>query len=251
MVWLNRIKECDLLENTSVNVNLYIDYENEEFIKIYKDDFSKDLVERNINFLRGLDFLNPKIISSFYDKSGQFIGYSQKLVKEAKTFKDGLTDEEISFEQKYKFICDIFRHLRNLHNSGCFIGDIHLRNLLYDGENGYIIDLDDIRFSAEDNLPLSEYYYINYEGDVEESSIFTDNIKTTISALSLLYGFDFEEIVMMNSLNVFFSYLELFIGDSNLLNDIKNIFYNKEKVFYFDEVLKKHFSDKVLIKEEV
>lgn len=251
MVWLNRIKDCGLLENTSVNVNLYIDYENEEFIKIYKSNFSKDLVERNINFLKGLPFLTPKIISSFYDENCNFIGYSQKLIKSAKTFNDGINDDEISFEQKYRFICDVFKHLRYLHSNGCFIGDIHLRNLLYDEKNGYIVDLDDIRFSKEDNLPLSEYYYITDGDEVIVSSKFTDNMKATISALSLLYGFDFEEIVMMNSLNVFFNYLELFIGDRNLLNDIINIFLNKEKVIYFDEVLKKYFNDKILIKEEI
>lgn len=248
---MNRIKDCSLLENTSVNVNLYIDYENEEFIKIYKSNFSKDLVERNINFLKGLPLLTPKIISSFYDENGNFIGYSQKLIKSPKTFNDGINDDEISFEQKYRFICDVFKHLRYLHSNGCFIGDIHLRNLLYDGKNGYIIDLDDIRFSKEDNLPLSEYYYITNGDEVIDSSKFTDNMKATISALSLLYGFDFEEIVMMNSLNVFFNYLELFIGDRNLLNDIINIFLNKEKVIYFDEVLKKYFNDKILIKEEI
>lgn len=248
---MNKLRQLEIKEHSSINVDLYIDSSSRKFIKIYKSPVDLELVERNINFINQNNCFNPKILDIYYDEDGNFIGYSQEYINNAKTFLDGLSDRELSFEKKYKYICEIFDSLKKLHRLGAHIGDIHSRNLIYDDEHAYIVDFDDIRFSQEDNLPLSEYYYIQYSSNYnyEESSMFTDNIKATISALSLLYGFDFEEIVMMNSIGTLVSYLELFINDNNLLNDIKEIFYNKDTIIYFDDVMRKYFAGKLLIKD--
>lgn len=248
---MNKLRQLEIKDHSSINLNLYIDSSEQKFIKIYKSPESLELVERNINFIKEKNCFNPNILDIYYDEDGNFIGYSQDYITNARTFLDGLSDSELSFEKKYKYICDIFESLKKLHSFGAHIGDIHSRNLIYDDEDAYIIDFDDIRFSQEDNLPLSEYYYIQYSSNYnyQESSMFTDNIKATISALSLLYGFDFEEIAIMHSISTLVSYLELFISDDNLLNDIKEIFYNKDTIIYFDDVLKKYFASKLLIKD--
>ena len=54
---------------------------------------------------------------------------------------------------------------------------------------------------------------------------------------------------MMHSISMVISYLELFINDKDLMDDLKKIFYNDSvDIRYFDEILKKHFRVKEFIK---
>lgn len=248
------IRRVEFADKLSVNVEFYVDYDNKKFYKVYKDTTDLDLVERNIRFLYEHQVGSPKILELLYD-DGHFVGYVQEYIADSKTFFEGEDDKDITFEKKYKYIMDIFQELRRVHQYGAFVGDIHSKNLLYNDDGGYLIDLDDIRFSKEDNQPLTEYYYIHrtINDDYDETSKNTDNIKATIAALSLLYGFDFEDVVIRNSLSTLMYYLELFIGDKDLLNDIGQIFYNRDddSIIYFDDVLRKYFSGKILIKEDL
>lgn len=247
------IKQVEMKDRLSTNVDFFVDYDNNRFYKIYRDTGDLDIVERNIKFLYEHKLCSPLVIELLYD-NGKFIGYVQEFVAGAKTFYEGLDDKEITFDKKCKYISDVFKSLKKIHEAGSFVGDIHSRNLLYTENGGFLIDLDDIRFSKEDNLPMTEYYYIHRSAsdDYDVTSKNTDNIKATIAALSLLYGFDFEEVVIMHSLGCLLSYLELFIGDEDLRNDIMHIFYNRsdDNILYFDDVLRKHFSGKILVKED-
>lgn len=244
-------KSMQVCNDLSIDAELYIDKNNKKIYKIYRNKISIALAERNIRFLYNCSFCCPRILELLYE-GDVFLGYSQEYIDDAHSFFDGINDTSLTFDKKFDYICDIFTTIKTIHGHNIYIGDVHSRNMIYDDSKGYLIDLDDIRFSKEDNYSLSEYYYVHRANsdNFMESSKITDNIKATVVVLSLLYGFDFEKILIINSLDVVMSYLELFTNDNNLLDDLRKIFYNdnEDDILYFDDVLKKYFSDKKLVK---
>ena len=75
--------------------------------------------------------------------------------------------------------------IRVLHSKGIIIGDVHSRNMLYDENGGYLIDLDEIRLKEEENYLFTEYYYVHFhmKDNYLKSSKNTDNIKASICSL--------------------------------------------------------------------
>ena len=74
----------------------------------------------------------------------------------------------------------------------------------------------------------------------------TDIVKATISALSLLIGFDLEDTARDESLESIKYYLDWFIKDDDIRNEIYQIFDNPNEVIYLDDILEGN--DKILIK---
>ncbi len=249
---LNGLKKIDGCRSS--NVGLYLNASEDVLYKIYtnSDTFDLDIVERNIKFLKEHNLFRPRVIDILYDENGFFIGYSQEYIRDAKTFVDGISDENLTMERKFEIIYNVFRSIRKIHSYCGWIGDVHSRNLLYTDEGGFLIDLDDLRFDRDDNMPLSELYYVyeDYDSSYLESSPRTDNIKATLSALSVLYGFEFEDIIYDKSLHEIMTYLSYFTDDDELLEDFKKIFFDKDNILYFDDVLRKRFSNKILVKNE-
>ena len=157
--------------------------------------------ERNINFLMENPIPNtPKIIKKLTE-NGEFYGYIMEYIADSKTLREGMK-ENIPEDNKLSIIADIYQALKTIHELGACLGDIHMDNFLFQGEKGFIIDLDEIRFPG-DEFKFRECYLIKEYKDSmvsKKATKNTDNIKVAICCLSFLYQVDLEEIIIKKSL---------------------------------------------------
>lgn len=239
------LESLESLERISVynNSGGYIYISDNCIYKIFLDNyFFIDEKKRNVQFLYESRWDSPKILNLLYSK-GKLVGYGEELIKDAKTFKEGIGDDTLDINQKYKNIRDIFKKIRKFHNKDIYIGDIHLENFIYNADGGYIIDLDEIRFKDIDDYKFMEYYSIQ-KNSYSPCSIIanknTDNIKATICALSLLYNYNFERVAKEHGTDMVEFYLSAYTNDQEFQNNIHKIFNNNSdssSILYFDEIL--------------
>lgn len=157
--------------------------------------------ERNINFLMENPIPNTPHIIEKLTENGEFCGYIMEYIDDSKTLRQGMK-ENLPEESKLSIIADIYQALKRIHDLGACLGDIHMDNFIYQGDRGFIIDLDEIRFPG-DEFKFRECYLIREsKGSMvsKKATRNTDNIKLAICCLSFLYQFDFEEIIMKESL---------------------------------------------------
>jgi hypothetical protein len=211
---------------------------------------------RNVQWFKNNKIFKPYILEMFYDKN-EFIGYSQEYIQNAKSFKEGINDSTLSYDFKIKIIRDIFDKLRLLHNNGFFYGDIHLENVCYNEEEGFLLDLDEVRLKDVDDFKFSEYYNIRRNQNspaIKVASKYTDNVKMAIVSLSILYNFNFEEILKKSNLKEVKKYIDCFIEDSELKCKIYDLFDKEDRIdeefIYFDDILLSD-DNKILMKENV
>lgn len=233
-------------DGTNNGGNLFLD--EGLLYKVYENNYCTKDKEQNLLLLKSAQFFPPKIMELFYDDT-QVVAYSQEFIPNAVTFKEGI-NENLSYLRKAQIISDVFCKLRILHENNIYIGDVHSRNLVYNDEGGFIVDLDEIRTKESDRMKFTEYYYIRKDSSspMMISSKYTDNIKLTISALSLLYNFDFEKIAKDGSLDRVKSYLGIFISNREFRQEVFEVFDNERKIIYFDQVLNKYNKGKVLLR---
>jgi len=197
--------------------------------------------ERNVLILKEKRFFPPYIVDIFYE-DGEFVAYSQEYIEGAQSFKEAINSNRFSSDVKLKAIYDVFQKLKILHKSGFLIGDVHSENFIFNGNGGYIIDLDELRIPGKDDYAFMEYYSIKFsdkEPHLIKPSVRLDIMKATISALSLLYGFDFEEIAKDYDIERVKSYLGCFIEDKDFKNKVFHIFdKNSSEIIYFDDILR-------------
>lgn len=229
--------------------NIYI-YNDELLYKIFHDRYIFiNERERNVDFLSKHNIPNCATPINKIILNGDFYGYSEKYIPNASTFKKGINANNLSLKAKLEIIRDIYIPLKYLHSKGIYLGDIHLDNFIYNNTNGFLIDLDDVRFKG-DEYKFKEYYNLKKTSTspaiiVENNN--TDNIKATICALSFIYGINIEEYVKNNDIES----LKKIINQLSLCKSTKNyIFDNLSNfdgdVLYFGEYLNE-FSDQNLL----
>lgn len=214
-------------------------YSNGDIIyKIYEESFPyAEEKKRNIDFLINNHIINTPHIYSEINSKKSFRGYTMEYIRRAHTFREGINDTSISYEDKINIIKDIYLALKELHKYNVTIGDIHLDNFLYKDNHGYIIDLDEVRF-PKDEYKFQECYVVrdtkhsNYK--IATSKI-NDNIKVAISSLSFLYNIDLESIISHNSLEEVRNKL-ITIMDKEKYDKIKNVF-NMNELNYLDDYI--------------
>ena len=229
------MKKLDINKDYNNGGSLYL--EDGYLYKVYDEiSYFRDEKERNIKFLMNNSIPNtPKIYKMLY-KNNEFNGYIMEYIEGSMTFRDGMK-QEISFSDKIKAILDVYETLKVLHSYNICIGDIHLSNFLYKDGHGYVIDLDEIRYS-EDNFKFRERYLVKESiksVPSKQASFITDNIKVCICCLSFLYNIDLENIICKYSLKSVKIILKLLTSDEEYKEISKVLDINK--LCYFDDIL--------------
>lgn len=192
--------------------------------------------ERNIDFLMQNPIPNtPKILEKLV-KNGAFCGYVMEYIENSKTLRAGMEDE-IPEELKISIIADIYQALKAIHELGACLGDIHMDNFLYQGNKGFVINLDEIRFPG-DEFKFRECYLIReYKDSIvsKKATRVTDNIKLAICCLSFLYQIDLEKIIINGSLQEVKEKLKCIIPSSQYEAIEKALDLNN--LCYLDDVL--------------
>jgi len=231
-------------DGTNTSADLYLI--NGELYKVFLDDFFNCEKERNINYLINHKPIKPNALK-ILESDDTVIGYTQEFIPNAITFKQGIEDD--NYELKYKAVLDVFKSIKEIHKCGFIIGDVHSRNFIYNENGGYLIDLDEMRLPRIDDLKFRDYYLVRRSNEGKLINIenrYTDIVKATISALSLLIGFDLEDTAKDESLESIKYYLDWLIKDNNIRNQIYRIFDNPKELVYLDDILEGN--NKILIK---
>lgn len=211
--------------------------------KVFRDASSfQGEVERNTTFQMENPIPNtPKI----YDKilmDDRFVGYSMEYIQDSMTFRSAI-GKGLDLQIKLNAIQDVYGALKFLHKNNIFLGDIHSDNFLVSlGANGYIIDLDYMRFPG-DEYKFQQCYLIkpsNNSYKINVASKYTDNVKVMISCLSLLLDIDLETFIspQTHDINIEELYNKVIIPLNNAsLNDYFIRLQNQEDVEYFSDSL--------------
>ncbi len=233
--------------------NIYF-YNDKLLYKIFHDRYIFiNERERNVDFLCKHNISNCATPIDKIILDGEFYGYSEKYIPNASTFKEGINNDNLSLKEKLKIIRDIYLPLKYLHSKGIYLGDIHLDNFIYNNTNGFLIDLDDVRFKG-DEYKFKKYYNLKKTSSspaIIVENINTDNIKTTISALSFIYGVNIEEYIKNNDIES----LKKIINQLSLSKSTKNYIFDNlsnfdGKVLYFDECLNEFNDQKLLYNKQ-
>lgn len=159
--------------------------------KMFFRDFSKRIeyllsLPTHPNVLLPDEEIEPEWLSDF--KSGYITEYKEN----AKTFFEAFGDH-LSFEEKSKYIGQIFNGLKHLHQF-IVLGDIHGDNFLISNQNAFLCDLDYYRKLEEKRKSYKCKYYISRK-EKKQSSIYTDVIKTYIESYSFLFEEDLSSYI--------------------------------------------------------
>lgn len=154
--------------------------------KMFFNDFSKRILyllslPKHPHVLLPEEEIKPEWLSDF--KSGYTIEYKEK----AKTFFETFGDH-LSFEEKSKYIKQIFSGLEHLHQF-IILGDIHGDNFLISEQNAFLCDLDYYRKLEEKGKPFKCKYSISKQ-EKRRQTTYTDVIKTYIESYSFLFEED-------------------------------------------------------------
>lgn len=229
-------------KNSFVATNSQLNVDNESLFKFFTDYKCNDERVRNIKFFRENPMFSPRINYTF--NSGSYLlGYSMEFIPGCITFKDAVGDESYTYEDKVKAINGIFSKLKMLHKCDILVGDMHEQNIMFNSQDGYIVDLDEVRFLEEDAGKFDSAYHLELEDGtvLEEESFYTDNVKATVCCLSLLYGVDFEDIMHHGVLKIsdFKMAIDTVINDGDFKGELFHMLDSKDDVVYFDDVLAK------------
>lgn len=233
-------KSNNIHQNT--NSIMYID-ENNIYKIVDSELFYPKEFERNIDYLINNEIPNtPKIYEKIY-RYKKFYGYVMEHIKNSITFKEAI-ETNIDEQIKTKAIIDIHNALKELHKRNIVLGDIHIENFIISQDDGYLVDLDYMRFPGEENKFINCYDIKPYNSNnkITKSSIYTDIVKTTIASLSLLLKMNLESLTNSNdkSLHLEDIYNTVIIATNNklLINYFKDLMNGKE--LYFDDFLKEN-----------
>ena len=229
-------------KNSMIATNTELNTDGISLGKFFNDYKCNDERIRNIKFFRENPMFSPKINYTF--SSGNYLlGYNMEFIPGCITFKDAIGDDSYSQEDKVRAINGVFSKLKLLHKCDILVGDMHAQNIMFNSEDGFIIDLDEVRFLEEDAGKFDSAYFLGMEDGtvLEEESFYTDNVKATVCCLSLLYGVDFEDIMHHGVLRIsdLKTEIDSVISDEKFKSDIFDMLDSRDSFVYFDEVLAK------------
>jgi serine/threonine protein kinase len=219
--------------------------EGDLLYKFFDNNNYEQEIERNIDYLINNPLSHtPKIYKKIY-KNDNFAGYVMGKI-DGMTFRQAINNN-FSYDDKIKAITDVYDVLKFLHHHKIIIGDIHSDNFMISTLAGYVIDLDEMRFTG-DEYKFNQCYIIKINNNsykIPVPSVYTDNIKTMISALSLLLDIDLEKYISPKShcinLEEIYNLVILPLNIDYLNDYFKKIIYG-ENVEYFDELLLKNYN---------
>lgn len=221
--------------------------------KIYDDTNFIDIKEQNIDFLlktKPIALSGYPIDKIILKETHEFIGFSMPYYHNTQTFTQMCNNDALSFPYKKKIIEDIYAQLKELHKRGILLKDIHMDNFIAN-ESGHIIDLDEFILPGNE-YSFRQYYCISKNArrpSIVYPTRISDNIKTIISSLSLIYGYNFEEILRKNeNLDEFLEYYKQYFP--KLLYEYLELMFNMKELIYFDEVIDYILKDNDIISME-
>lgn len=235
-------------KNSMVATNSTLEAKDGSLYKFFTDYNCNEERKRNIQFFRENPMFSPRINYTF-NSGSILLGYSMEFIPGCITFKDAVGDESYTHEDKLKAINGVFSKLKMLHKCDILVGDMHAQNIMFNRQDGYIVDLDEVRFMEEDAHKFETAYKLQIDEDgtlIDEESYYTDNVKTTVCALSLLYGVDFEDIMHHSVMKIsdLKAAIDIVISDGEFKGDIFSLLDSRDEVIYFDEILAKQNVDK-------
>lgn len=241
----NKIQKC-LKGCLSKSKKSILYKENKHLYKIFADTSFLEEKERNIEYMINNNIPNvPKYYGKIKNIGGKIIGFKMEYIDNSYTFREAI-NYDIPIENKINAINDIYKAIETLHKANIYIGDIHLDNILIkDGETGYIIDLDEVRFPG-DEWKFRQKYVIKKTNESYKTVIpnkYTDNIKLMISSLSLLLNEDLENFIDKKGHYINLELLQKYIKDLPD-NDLNKFLKSKVPEFlkqadeiYFESIL--------------
>lgn len=240
---LEKLPLLNLSVDTHNNGGYIYIVNNKVIYKVFRDFYSfQDEVERNVDFRINMPIPNtPQIYDKIYI-NGSFSGYIMEFIPDSLTFRNAI-GKNLDLKTKIKAINDIYKALSFLHQNNIYLGDIHSDNFLVSTNgNGYLIDLDYMRFPG-DEYKFQQCYLImpdENSNKINLASKYTDNIKTMISSLSLLLDMDLEIFISKetHAINIKELYNKVIAPLNNhTLDDYFKRLENKEDVEYFSTLL--------------
>lgn len=234
-----QLKRYSLMTFTGYNNNGNLYRVGSKVYKIFKDSSFIDEKKRNIKWLLS----QPVIEHTTYPEEKimmdtELVGYSMTYLDNCLSFRKSI-NSELDLSIKVKIIRQIFSALKEFHQRGVILGDIHLDNFIHNNKEGFIADLEELRFPG-DEFKFRKCYCLKSSQDsyrINCETKATDNIKTTISALTFLLGYDFETFIKnhtVEDLNQLLLSLELNLQTILNCND----------AVYFDEVMEQYNFEK-------
>lgn len=199
-------------------------YKNgDRLYKLFDKVFGIDL--ESLEYKQSLyDFVSPTIIlpKDLIIDNEKTCGYEQKYISSYSLGK--CIYKNIPFERKRDIINSLSNSLKEI-NQFLIVGDINLENILIPrnklDNKGYLIDFDFAKKINAEHINLTAYN-VKVSSDHIIDNLNTDKVKIFISFLSLLYGYNFEEIVWgykcKDTLEVILEKLESFKNNGLLIN---------------------------------
>ena len=212
--------------------------------KGYVDERLEDQIVYNqsINSKINKRIILPKKV--LYNDKGWMIGYKMVYVA-GRNLEDEIQNPYLSYEDKIILINEFFQLLKEIHNY-LIVGDIRNTNLMIGSDgNAYMIDFDYAKKSDSSDLMFCRYNILYRDCYMEDKN--EDIIKLYISALSILYNLDIEQIFIdlgNSNITELFSFIPL----SGFLKDycyyiVDCVNHNKKITNYmqlpFDSVIEK------------
>lgn len=178
---------------------------DDQLYKVFEKMSFRDATTKQIEYNHMLrNEVSPTIVlptdiiretDGYYDYS--VAGYVQPFIP-SYTFQTCLK-KNIPIEKKLLIVNSLFKSLEEI-NHYLVVGDINLENLLFPKEktddNGYMIDLDFAQKLNSNILMRTNYNIRGNHSCIDKYTTNNDIIKMFISALSFLYKYNFEELVL-------------------------------------------------------
>lgn len=174
---LSRIKKNSILKNNDLSTEGKLYIVEKHLYKIYnKYSFEREeridkLLKYNIsgNFAWPLDKLFSKNV---------FLGILLDYYRDYFSFNSILGNNKIAIEDKIKICCQFIEGVKKIHEAGIAHGDLHLGNIITNGKEAIIVDLDSAIFYDDMCFP---------------SFVNSERMQSMKICLSLLYDFDLAE----------------------------------------------------------
>lgn len=215
-----QINDLPRLRTTGINTsgNLYI-YEN-MIIKIYNayDYECEQNIDRLLSKTIDGNYTWPLEKVYFNDR---FYGVVLNYYKDYYSFGYFLSDNKVTLEQRIILCKKFIKELKNLHNNGIVHGDLHLENIITNGSDIVIADLDYVIFESDEKFNL----YLKNE-----------RIESLVVCLSFISGVDLINLKQFNFPEIsWVMFLRLLGVNKELIDFVYNM--QKGNNIYFDEYL--------------